>query len=173
MTQVLTRCLSQRTYVNAKNSFLFDHFEHLEARCLRKKESSFYVISDLGWDFMNVAYKLLIKDSLEKNIKGIVPHYNSYYNIYAIGLITGQLFKMVTLLGRITDIMVFFFCIVGGVFYCVVLSRRRKLTMASLTLILGILLYFVPYLVAPFSREDRDMRFLWDSNGELYDKSYM
>ena len=45
VTQVLTRCLSQRTYVNTKNSFLFDHFEHLEARCLRKKESSFYVIS--------------------------------------------------------------------------------------------------------------------------------
>lgn len=127
------------------------------------------IIAKIGRLITNVPVLLWAK----KNIKGVVPHYNSYYNIYAIGLISGQLFKMVTLLGRITDIMVFFFCIVGGVFYCIVLSRRRKLTMASLTLILGILLYFVPYIVAPLSREDRDMRFLWDSNGELYDKSYM
>lgn len=66
VTQVLTRCLSQRTYVNAKNPFLFDRLEHLEAKCLRKKESSFYVISDLCWYFMNMTYKLLTEDSLGK-----------------------------------------------------------------------------------------------------------
>lgn len=65
VTQVLTRCLSQRTCVNARYPFLFDHLEHLEARCLWK-ESGFYVISYLCWYFMNMTYKLLIEDRLGK-----------------------------------------------------------------------------------------------------------
>lgn len=106
----------------------------------------------------------------KKYIKDVIPHYNSYYNLYALGLIIGQLFMMVTLLGRISDIMVFFFCIVGGTFYYMAIKGKMR---ASLFYIIGIILYFTPYIMAPFSREDRDMYFLWDSNGMEYNKSYM
>ena len=109
----------------------------------------------------------------KKNLKEEILFFNSYYNLYVFGIIAGQLFKMVTLLGRISDIWVFFFCIVGGVFYSNTINIKRKISYKSIILILGILLYFAPYILGPFSREDRDMRFLWDSKGEEYDITYL
>ena len=100
-----------------------------------------------------------------------VPYYNSLYNIYAIGILIGQFFLQVELMSRYAILLGFFFCIVGGVFYKSLLQKKKSLVY-QLIVIVGILFYFVPYINAPFSREDKDMHFLWDSNGELYDKSY-
>lgn len=76
--KVLTRCLSQRTYVNAENPFLFGHLEHLGPRYLGRR--SFYVIAGLCWDLMNMTfYKLLIKDSLGE-IKILISNPQDFQN---------------------------------------------------------------------------------------------
>ena len=107
----------------------------------------------------------------KRYIKQVIPHYNSFYNIYVIGIIIAQLFMQVTLLGRFTQVMVFFFCIVGGSFYSIAIKNSKR-SFVGLFLIFSMLLYFFPYIKGPFSREDRDMYFLWDSNGQGYNSTY-
>lgn len=108
----------------------------------------------------------------KKYVNNAIPHFNAYYNLYALGIIIGPIFKMVTLLGRMIDIWAFFFCIVGGVFYSIIIKYKKLPQLVVTTSILGMLLYFYPYIKAPFSRADQDMYFLWDSNGQEYNNRY-
>lgn len=107
----------------------------------------------------------------KKIVPSNIPYYNAFYNIYAIGIITGQLFLQVELMSRYSIILVFFFCIVAGIFYKYLL-RNHKSLFYQLVVIIGIIAYSYPYINAPFVRNDKDMYFLWDSNGQEYNLKY-
>ena len=108
--------------------------------------------------------------------KKIVPqnvqYYNSFYNIYAVGILLGQFLFQVELLSRYAILFVFFFCVVGGIFYKSLLQEKKHLVY-QLIVIVGILSYFIPYVKAPFVRDDVDMYFLWDSEGQEMNRKVM
>lgn len=92
------------------------------------------------------------------------------YNIFVIGALCSPLFVLVEIFNRISVILTFFFCIVGGVFYFNILEKNRGNTQKVKYYLAVISLIFViyPYFSDMFSRPDNLMLFLWNANGRNF-----
>lgn len=91
------------------------------------------------------------------------------YNLFVIGAICSPLFVLVEIFNRISGVLTFFFCIVGGVFYFNILgnkgnTQKVKYYFAFISLVFAI----YPYFSDMFSRPDNLMLFLWDANGRNF-----
>lgn len=92
-----------------------------------------------------------------------------FYNIFVIGAIVFPLFGLIEIFNRISGVLVFFFCIVGGLFYNNffkkgITERKWCVYIAMISFIFAI----YPYISDIFTRENNSMLFIWDANGRNY-----
>lgn len=91
------------------------------------------------------------------------------YNLFVIGAICSPLFVLVEIFNRISGVLAFFFCIVGGVFYFNILGNRGNTQKVKYYFaIISLFFAIYPYFSDMFSRPDNLMLFLWDANGRNF-----
>lgn len=91
------------------------------------------------------------------------------YNLFVIGAICSPLFVLIEIFNRISGVLAFFFCIVGGVFYFNILGNRGNTQKVKYYFaIISLFFAIYPYFSDMFSRPDNLMLFLWDANGRNF-----
>ena len=113
-----------------------------------------------------IAYAPVIfygKDIMIKYKYGLV-----FYNLFVIGAIGSPLFT-VEIFDRIFSVCLFFFCVVGGIYYTQILSHRKSNSRFIVLVTLASLFFaLIPHVWDAFNRPIDMSLFIWDANGRNY-----
>ena len=91
-----------------------------------------------------------------------------FYNLFVIGAIGSPLFT-VEIFNRIFSVCLFFFCIVGGVYYTKILNRKwLSINFIIILTLISLFFALVPHVWDAINRPADESLFIWDSNGRSY-----
>lgn len=93
-----------------------------------------------------------------------------FYNLLTIGAIFSPLFSLIEIFDRMVSSLIFFFCLVGGIFYYEKLNFKIKKTekMTYLIALISLLFSIYPYFSDMLWRSTNEMMFIWNANGRNF-----
>ena len=103
-----------------------------------------------------------------KEIMSKYPYGLVFYNLFVIGAIGSPLFT-VEIFNRIFSVCLFFFCIVGGIYYSQILKFSKSYSRFVLIISLASLFFaLIPHVWDAINRPVDMSLFIWDANGRNY-----
>lgn len=91
------------------------------------------------------------------------------YNLFILGAILNPLFSIIEIFNRYSIILLWFFCIVGGIVYYNLFKGYKFRFIVSIMLFMSLLCAIQPVISNIFGRDNNnEMLFIWDSEGRKH-----
>lgn len=96
------------------------------------------------------------------------PYGLVFYNMFLLGVIAAPLF-LIEIFDRIFAVCLFFFCIVGGIYYKALLTNYKRTNKIFFWIgVLSFIFAILPHVWDAFNRDADLALFIWDANGRNF-----